>query len=129
VFIGFSRFLHLSVPMLQLGDRWAVFNEIWYWWNLLNFYLHVPVLVKLGQFTRAHASHCCTQLECNSLNMYQTEECFERTLFRGHEDTFYIQYTFSAWLMTFETTKLKAANAPELLHCDFLFSFLLYFGV
>jgi hypothetical protein len=28
VFIGFSRFLHLSVPMLQLGDRWAVFNEI-----------------------------------------------------------------------------------------------------
>lgn len=49
--------------------------------------------------------------------------------FGGDEDTFSVQYTFSAWLTNFETIKLMAENAPELLHYAVLFSILLYFGV
>jgi hypothetical protein len=52
----------------------------------------------------------CSHPERNSLNMYQSEICFEQKLERSLKHIFYIQYNFSVMLRFFEVVKKEGSK-------------------
>jgi hypothetical protein len=48
---------------------------------------------------------CCVHIECNALNIYENEKCFEQILYRRAKHIFYMQHTFTASRAAFEIIK------------------------